>query len=58
MPAAPPEPIDGRRTATEPTADDPARAAAHTARHHAPSPGPRRDPHVHTRRLLLLRAAA
>ena len=42
----PPEPIDGRRTATEPTADDPARAAAHTARRHAPSPRPRRDPHV------------
>ena len=105
MPAAPPEPIDGRRTATEPTAgapptppaathrhrvpdaiptstrattgprrcrtnatranaaranrpethrdgahtDDPARAAAHTARRHAPSPRPRRDPHVHPR---------
>ena len=42
----PPEPIEGRRTATEPTADDPARAAAHTARRHAPSPRPRRDPHV------------
>ena len=43
--AAPPEPIDGRRAATEPT-DDPAcaRAAHHTARRHAPSPRPRRDP--------------
>jgi hypothetical protein len=43
--AAPPEPIDGRRAATQPT-DNPAcaRAAHHTARRHAPSPRPRRDP--------------
>ena len=43
----PPEPIDGRRAATQPT-DDPACArappAAHTARRHAPSPRPRCDP--------------
>ena len=42
----PPEPIDGRRTATEPTDS---RRAAHTVRRHAPSPRPRRDPHVHPR---------
>jgi hypothetical protein len=43
--AAPPEPIDGRRAATQPT-DNPAcaRAAHHTARRLAPSPRPRRDP--------------
>jgi hypothetical protein len=53
----PPEPIDGRRTAMEPTDDlahappttppaatHRARAAHHTARRHAPSPRPRRDP--------------
>jgi hypothetical protein len=58
----PPEPIDGRRTAMEPTDDlahappttppaatHRARAAHHTARRHAPSPRPRRDPHVHPR---------
>ena len=58
----PPEPIDGRRTAMEPTGDlahappttppaatHRARAAHHTARRHAPSPRPRRDPHVHPR---------
>ena len=48
-PLPPPEPIQGRRTATEPTAEDPARAAAHTSRRHAPSPRSRRDPHVHPR---------
>ena len=35
MPAAPPEPIDGRRTATEPTAGAPPTPPAATHRHRA-----------------------
>ena len=45
MPAAPPEPIDGRRTATEPTAGAPPAPPAATHRHRVPDP----TPHVHTR---------
>ena len=45
MPAAPPEPIDGRRTATEPTAGAPPTPPAATHRHRVPDP----TPHVHTR---------
>ena len=40
MPAAPPEPIDGRRTATEPTADAPPTPPAATHRHRALDPTP------------------